>query len=258
MLAANMTSSLQSRGHMNGPTSFPAGIDPASQYGNGAGRQAYNGGQPGLFQPPVPPPQPPPNEAPRPNDNIMNRRGDLNSSLYQICLTLRRRMAEVPGFEIHMQEMEEEEADANDSTDPVTSMWNCLRRGYPLMTIFNALRPREPLEVDASRLGEAKVGKKATFMFLQACLKDLNFPASECFLITDLYGGDTTGFVKVSPKTLCRISTDPTSHAVLPALGDTAWRPSLMTVLGNQSSKSSSRSPRPTWITSTYRASKPE
>ena len=211
MLAANMTSSLQARGHINGPTSFPSsGMDPATQYGNGAGRQAYNGSQQGLFQAPVPPPQPPSNEAPRPNDNIMNRRGDLNSSLYQICLTLRRRMAEVPGFEIHMQEMEEEEAEANDSTDPVTSMWNCLRRGYPLMTIFNALRPREPLEVDASRLGEAKVGKKATFMFLQACLKDLNFPASECFLITDLYGGDTTGFVKVSPENFYGISTDPT------------------------------------------------
>lgn len=112
-------------------------------------------------------------------------------------------MAEVPGFEVHMAEMEEEEADANDSTDPVTSMWNCLRRGYPLMTIYNALKPAKPLEVDASRMGEAKVGKAATFKFLQACLTDLKFPPNECFLITDLYGGDTTGFVKVSRKDYC-------------------------------------------------------
>ena len=107
-------------------------------------------------------------------------------------------MAEVPGFEVHMLEMEEEEAEANDSTDPVTSMWNCLRRGYPLMTIYNALKPKVPLEVDASKLPEAKLAKAATFKFLQACLTDLQYPASECFLITDLYGGDTTGFVKVS------------------------------------------------------------
>lgn len=163
-------------------------------------RQNYNGGQQGLFPPTAPPPQPSPTEpsTPQRNDNIVNRRGDLNSSLYQICLTLRRRMAEVPGFEVHMQEMEEEEAEANDSTDPVTSMWNCLRRGYPLMTIYNALKPRVPLELDVSRMGEAKVGKAATFKFLQACLTDLKFPSNECFLITDLYGGDTTGFVKVS------------------------------------------------------------
>ena len=107
-------------------------------------------------------------------------------------------MARVPNFDIHIAEMEEEEAEANDSTDPVTSMWNCLRRGYPLMAIYNALMPHKRIYVDASRMAEAKLGKAATFKFLQACLTDLKFPANECFLITDLYGGDTTGFVKVS------------------------------------------------------------
>ena len=129
----------------------------------------------------------------------MNRRGDSTSSLYQICLSLRRRLAEVPGFDQHIAEMEEEEAEANDSiTDPVTSMWNCLRRGFPLMTIYNALNPENPLQVDARRLAESNIGKAATFKFLQACLTDLMIPANECFLITDLYGGDTTGFVKVT------------------------------------------------------------
>ena len=165
-------------------------------HGNGHARQNYNGSQQGLFPPSAPNPQPPADEPP-PNDNIMNRRGDLNSSLYQICLNLRRRMAEVPGFHVHMTEMEEEEAEANELTDPVTSMWNCLRRGYPLLTIYNALKPKVPLDVDASKVGEAKIGKAATFKFLQACLTDLEFKPNEAFLITDLYGGDTTGFVKV-------------------------------------------------------------
>ncbi|KAL8946599.1 MAG: hypothetical protein Q9222_007027 [Ikaeria aurantiellina] len=94
--------------------------------------------------------------------------------------------------------MEEDEAEAEGATDPVTSMWNCLRRGYPLMTIYNAFRPHNPLIVDANRVAERQIGKAATFKFLQACLTDLMIPANECFLITDLYGGDTTGFVKVT------------------------------------------------------------
>ena len=136
-------------------------------------------------------------DAPQREDNIMNRRADGNSSLYQICINLRRRLAEVPRFDRHIREMELEEEEAGDSTDPVTSMWNCLRRGYPLMTIYNALRPETPLHVDEKRVAEKQIGKAATFKFLQACLEDLKFPPNECFLITDLYGGDTTGFVKV-------------------------------------------------------------
>lgn len=145
------------------------------------------------------------NGFPQREDNIMNRRADMNSSLYQICLGLRIRLAEVPGFSQHTAEMEEEEAEVEGLADPVTSMWNCLRHGYPLMTIYNALKPAVPLEVDASRLGEAKIGKAATFKFLQACLAELKFPPNECFLITDLYGGDTTGFVKVGDPSLSTV-----------------------------------------------------
>ncbi|KAL8905552.1 MAG: hypothetical protein Q9171_006619 [Xanthocarpia ochracea] len=142
--------------------------------------------------------QPPVNDAPKQEGNIMNIRGTLDSSLYQICLSLRRRLAHVPGFHQFLAEMEEEEAEADGVTDPVTSMWNCLRRGFPLMTIYNAFRPHNPLHVDTHRLAERQLGKAGTFKFLQACLTDLMIPANECFLITDLYGGDTTGFVKVT------------------------------------------------------------
>ena len=133
-----------------------------------------------------------------PPDNIMNRRGGVNSSLFQSCLALKKRLADVPDFEPYLEEMDQEEQEAGDATDPVTSMWNMLRRGYPLMTIYNALNPDVPLEVNQSKVTEAKLGKAATFKFLQACLEELKFPPNECFLITDLYGQDTTGFVKVS------------------------------------------------------------
>lgn len=144
-------------------------------------------------------PQPKPTAPPQ-DDNIMNRRADSNSSLYQICINLRRRLAKVPGFGPHLEEMEQDEEEGDDATDPVTLMWNMLRRGFPLMAIYNALQPRVRLEVNQSRLTEANVGKAATFKFLQACLEELSFPAPECFLITDLYGSDTTGFVKVREK----------------------------------------------------------
>lgn len=199
LVTAQMTSSLHTHRHINGPpTAFSPNVIPqARRFGPGSMKQNINGGQHGLF-PPSPALQSPPSDPPVSNGNIMNRRGDMTSSLYQICLALRRRLAEVPGFEIHIAEMEEEEADANDSTDPVTSMWNCLRRGYPLMTMYNALKPEKPLDADALRVKDHKLAKAATFKFLQACMTDLKFPPNECFLITDLYGGDTTGFVKVS------------------------------------------------------------
>ncbi|KAL8962830.1 MAG: hypothetical protein Q9183_005092, partial [Haloplaca sp. 2 TL-2023] len=136
--------------------------------------------------------------APRQETNIMNTQGGVDSSLYQICLNLRRRLARVPRFEDFLIEMDEEEAEAEGATDPVTSMWNCLRRGFPLLTIYNALQPDNPLIFDSSRVAERSIGKAATFKFLQACLTELKIPANECFLITDLYGGDTTGFVKVT------------------------------------------------------------
>ena len=129
-------------------------------------------------------------------DNIMNRKADMNSSLYQICLDLKKRLIQVPHFEPYILDMEQEEQLGSDKTDPVTLMWNMLRQGVPLLAILNAQRS-VPLTVDSSTAPD-KIGKKATFKFLEACIGELKFPSSECFIITDLYGSDTTGFVKVS------------------------------------------------------------
>jgi cell division control protein 24 len=138
---------------------------------------------------------PPVNSAPiEATNNVLNKRADKDTSLFQICLNLQQRLRSVPDFE---QWLVEEEQDADDDTDPVTLLWRTFRRGYPLMTIYNALNPKVRLEVDESRVAEKKRGQAATFKFLQACMAELNFPAAECFIITDLYGDDTTGFVKV-------------------------------------------------------------
>lgn len=67
------------------------------------------------------------------------------------------------------------------------------------MTIYNSLQPPEPLQID-DKIPENKRPKIAAFKFVEACLKgDLKLPPGECFSLQDLFGDDTTGFVKVCP-----------------------------------------------------------
>lgn len=156
-----------------------------------------------LFPPPPPPPSsfsqnvvlgPPTNGEVTATDNIMNSVADASSSLFQICVTLRQRLMGVPGFD---ESLAAEEEEADEDTDPVTLLWRTFRRGYPLMLLYNTLRPDQPLSIDPN-LRADKRGKAATFKFLQACVNDLKFPADNCFILTDLFGEDTTGFVKVA------------------------------------------------------------
>ena len=128
-------------------------------------------------------------------NNIINQRADASRSLYQICVNLRQRLAQVPGFDAHLNDSDDE--DEGEDMDPVSSLWRCLRKGVPLLTIYNALRPADLLKVD-EKMSETKRPKAAAFKFVAACLKDLNLPPGECFALTDLFGDDTTGFVKVS------------------------------------------------------------
>lgn len=203
-MVQNNMASLQARGHINGSSTFSASTGMPSHKSRHKFRSIttsdYTQDQRGLFPAPVPSTfsQPPPDEFPKMGSNIMNIKAGANSSLYQICTGLRQRLGDVPGFEEHIIEMEEEEEDsADEPKDPVTLMWNCLRRGYPLMTVYNASLPDRPLKFDPTKIREDKVGKATTFKFLQACMTELKIPPPECFLITDLFGEDTTGFVKV-------------------------------------------------------------
>lgn len=150
-----------------------------------------------LFPPPLPSHALPNNyngNDVAPTHNIMNSVADASSSLFQICMSLRQRLLGVPGFSEFL--LEEEEY-ADEDTDPVTVLWRTFRRGVPLMLLYNALRPEKPIEIPEGTR-EANKGKAATFKFIQACVQDLKFPSEDCFIITDLYGDDTTGFVKVA------------------------------------------------------------
>ncbi|KAK4215620.1 Rho guanine nucleotide exchange factor scd1 [Rhypophila decipiens] len=130
--------------------------------------------------------------------NIINQKADASRSLYQICVSLKNRLAQVPGWEGYMQELEQMAEDL-DEGGPVESLWKLLRTGYPLLAVYNALQPEKPLQVEGKAGdSEAKRAKIAILKFVQACLNELKLAPSDCFIINDLTGNDTTGFVKVT------------------------------------------------------------
>ncbi|KAF2116371.1 Pleckstrin homology domain-containing protein [Lophiotrema nucula] len=151
-----------------------------------------------LFgQPPVFPTSTPVNGGPiEASNNVLNKRANKDGSLFQRCLTLQMRLKAIPGFEQYL--MEEQEKAGMDA-DPVTVLWRTFRLGYPLMDVYNTLGPKMRLAIDENRITKPEQkAKAAAYKFLNACLVELKFPGDECFIISDLYGDDTTGFVKVT------------------------------------------------------------
>lgn len=123
-----------------------------------------------------------------PTANIINQKADASRSLYQICISLKNRLAQVPGFEPYLEQL--------DPLDPVDPLWNLLRTGHPLVHVYNALQPATPIKID-DNASEAKRSKIAIFKFVKACMDELKVPPQESFVVTDLMGNDTSGFVKV-------------------------------------------------------------
>ena len=130
--------------------------------------------------------------------NIINQKADASRSLYQICVSLKQRFALVPGFEPWLEQLDQLEMAQAEEGGIVEALWDLLRIGHPLLTIYNTLQPEQPLVVEDEKANDAKKSKIAIFKFIKACLGDLNIPAAECFVISDITGRDTTGFVRVS------------------------------------------------------------
>lgn len=149
--------------------------------------------------PPIFPPATPVNGGPvEASDNVLNKRADKDTSLFQRCLTLQMRLRAIHGFDRFMAE---EENKADDDADPVTLLWRTFRRGYPLMELYNALGPRTLLSIPNAKTDEKSLKrneKMATYKFIQSCVSELGIPQESCFIVGDLYGDDTTGFVKVT------------------------------------------------------------
>lgn len=143
------------------------------------------------------------------SDSVLNKRADKDTSLFQHCLTLQLRLRAVSGVERWLLE-EEDRADEDEPVDPVTLLWRTFRRGYPLMELYNALGPPNPLVIPNAKADEKsqkKHEKMATYKFIQACVNELGISQESCFILMDLYGDDTTGFVKVCYATVHRESS---------------------------------------------------
>lgn len=136
----------------------------------------------------------PVNGGPEASNNVLNKRADKDTSLFQRCVNLRSRLLLIPGFE---RWIVEEDAEAGADDDPVSLLWRMFRKGYPLMDVYNALNPNVRLFIDESKITEKNRAKSAAFKFIRACVEELKFPADECPILSDLFGDDTTGFVKV-------------------------------------------------------------
>ena len=197
MNASNPSQSRLAHSHDNTGSNYSLQSQPSSRSSDATAGTAHST----LFQPAQPPNLPGHMSGTTvnggdvaPTDNIMNSVADASSSLFQVCVSLRQRLYGVPGFR---EVLEEEEESADEDTDPVTLLWRTFRKGYPLMLLYNALQPAAPLEIGPGVKAD-KRGKAATFKFLQACVNELKFLQEECFIVTDLYGDDTTGFAKVT------------------------------------------------------------
>jgi cell division control protein 24 len=143
------------------------------------------------------------------SDNVLNKRADKDTSLFQRCMTLALRLRAIPGFERWLIEEEDRADDDDGPVDPVTLLWRTFRRGYPLMDLYNALGSQNQLVIPNAKADEKsqkKHEKMATYKFIQACVGELGISQESCFILTDLYGDDTTGFVKVGRCSLAHSS----------------------------------------------------
>lgn len=84
------------------------------------------------------------------------------------------------------------------TTDPLSKLTLICRQGFPLCTLYNALKPVKLLSVESDpNLNALNSCKANVYHFIVACRKYLLFPEEDMFTISDLYQNDTNGFVKV-------------------------------------------------------------
>ncbi|RYP07072.1 hypothetical protein DL765_009261 [Monosporascus sp. GIB2] len=183
--------------HFGGvPTSSGISGPRASQWSGSTAVNSTRMASPAPSMNGTPGTQAPGNSNPVATANIINQQADASRSLYQICVALRQRLAQLPGFEPYLENLDQQLQGGEDG--PVESLWNLLRAGHPLLAIYNnSLQPAEPLAVGPSP-NEAKRTKLAIFKFVEACMRDLHIPAQQLFVVADLTGNDTTGLVKVT------------------------------------------------------------
>ncbi|CAE6398073.1 unnamed protein product [Rhizoctonia solani] len=227
---------VQDAGFLPALSSNLAALGPSGGNGNGGGNASGSNGVPASPVPPVAPPVPVPTSAPMvatPSAPLTNTLSLVNKtgtqSLYQRCSYALGRLLRIDGIPAFFSLSnsgrapprsglpQEDEGDrkgprdstmrARQSTDPVRQLWDLLALGVPLCILYNAQPRVEPLQIDCSvtgmerKLPNNKHAKHATAFFIMG-LKQLAESGElraqpEMFTVSELFGNNTNGFVKV-------------------------------------------------------------
>ncbi|KAI9484052.1 MAG: hypothetical protein EXX96DRAFT_560649 [Benjaminiella poitrasii] len=130
-------------------------------------------------------------DSPLPSSTLASLPTTCSGSLYHICRSVLDRLSAVEGMTNIL--------DGETTTaDPLSKLTLICRQGFPLCTLYNALKPAKPLSVESDPNLNARNSCKANvYHFIVACRQELLFPEEDMFTISDLYQDDTNGFVKV-------------------------------------------------------------
>jgi cell division control protein 24 len=117
--------------------------------------------------------------------------------LYQICLDTEEQLCQISGFPLifALQTTESEEEE-----DPLTFLMQVFRQGIPLLMLMARVQRVQGVSHYIQLEDYQKIPEVATAKFVEVCRRDLGFKLDECFTISDLFGNDSTGFVKVGPS----------------------------------------------------------
>lgn len=141
------------------------------------------------------------------SNNVINRVAEKGASIFQYCLTLRNRLAAIPGLDDEIEFVEDFYNES--SQDPVSLLWKTFRLGYTLSLIQDTLRADVRPDVKEEHRAflenggvKEKRSKQFVYKFIQSCRSSLELSQDEIPTIMELYNDDTTGFVKVGRPTL--------------------------------------------------------
>lgn len=119
--------------------------------------------------------------------------------LYQNCLQIESQLSQIPGF----PEIFALRRDENNDEDLLTFLIQVFRQGLSLLMLLARVQGAQNIDHLTEFPGnlenrEQKIPKFATIRFIRACMDDFGIRPDECFTISDLFGEDSTGFIKVS------------------------------------------------------------
>ncbi|RVD82929.1 uncharacterized protein DFL_007339 [Arthrobotrys flagrans] len=132
------------------------------------------------------------------NDSVINKQADASQSLYQICRQLKKRLELIPGMDRYLEQFATDPEHPDLPADPVYQLWHTFRTGAPLILLYNTLRPDNQV-AGVDEIPDSLNKKKAlVFRFLKNINEELGLIGDNTFIITNVYGDDTNGFVKVA------------------------------------------------------------